>query len=90
MENNKYGIGNNLSTAAVDKSNSKRLHFIIAILDFIGFSKALAFELAHKGIHINSVSHLLTEMELLGDNPEKPKNKQQYRHPLSKLRHRRI
>ena len=58
IENNKYGIVINLSTAAVDKPNSKRLHFIIAKSDLTGFSKALAFELAHKGLHINSVSHL--------------------------------
>lgn len=76
LENNKYGIIINLSTAAVDKPNSKRLHFFIAKSDHTAFSKALAFEFAHKGIHINSVSHLLTEMELLGDNPEKPNSKQ--------------
>jgi len=90
MENNKYGTIINLSTAAVDKPNSKRLHFFIAKSDLTVFSKALAFEFEHKGIHINPVSHLLTEMELLGDNPEKPNSKQQSGHPLSRLRYRRI
>lgn len=71
MENNEYGKIINLSTLAVDKPNSEWLHYITAKSALSGFTKALAIELAPKGIRINLVSPGMTDTELVANIPEK-------------------
>jgi 3-oxoacyl-[acyl-carrier protein] reductase len=71
MEKNKYGKIINLSTLAVEKLNSEWLHYITAKSALNGFTKAVAFELAPKGIRINLVSPGMTDTELLANIPEK-------------------
>ena len=71
MENNKYGKIINITTQAIEKPNAQWLHYITAKSALHGFTKALAFELAHKGIRINLVSPGMTDTDLLADIPEK-------------------
>ena len=71
MENNKYGKIINITTQAIEKPNTQWLHYITAKSALHGFTKALAFELAHKGIRINLVSPGMTNTDLLADIPEK-------------------
>jgi 3-oxoacyl-[acyl-carrier protein] reductase len=71
MENNKYGKIINITTQAIEKPNAQWLHYITAKSALHGFTKALAFELAHKGIRINLVSPSMTDTDLLADIPEK-------------------
>ncbi|MCD4693517.1 MAG: SDR family oxidoreductase [Calditrichales bacterium] len=73
MEKNKYGKVINLSTLAVEKPNSEWLHYITAKSALSGFTRAIAFELAPKGIRINLVSPGMTDTELLANIPEKVK-----------------
>lgn len=73
MEKNKYGKVINLSTLAVEKPNSEWLHYITAKSALNGFTRALALEMAPKGIRINLVSPGMTDTELLANIPEKVK-----------------
>jgi len=71
MENNKYGKIINITTQAIEKPTSEWLHYITAKSALYGFTKALAFELAPKGIRINLVSPGMTDTELIANVPEK-------------------
>lgn len=73
MEKNKYGKIINISTQAIEKPNSDWLHYITAKSALHGFTKALAFELAPKGIRINLISPGMTDTELISNIPEKVK-----------------
>lgn len=71
MESNKYGKIINITTQAIEKPNSEWLHYITAKSALHGFTKALALELAPKGIRVNMVSPGMTDTELIGNIPEK-------------------
>ena len=73
MEKNKYGKIINITTQAIEKPNADWLHYITAKSALHGFTKALAFELAPKGIRINLVSPGMTDTELISNIPEKMK-----------------
>lgn len=71
MENNKYGKIINITTQAIEKPTSEWLHYITAKSALNGFTKALAFELAPKGIRMNLVSPGMTDTGLIANVPEK-------------------
>ncbi len=71
MEKNKYGKVVFLTTQATEQFNSEWLHYITAKSALNGFAKALAMELASKGIRINLVSPGMTDTNLISDIPEK-------------------
>ena len=71
MEENKYGKLINITTQAIEKPTSEWLHYITAKSALNGFTKALAVELAPKGIRINLVSPGMTDTELIANVPEK-------------------
>lgn len=63
----------NIGSMAVDKPNAKWSHYITAKAGLEGLTKALAFELAPKGINVNMVTPSLVNTELTSDIPEKTK-----------------
>jgi 3-oxoacyl-[acyl-carrier protein] reductase len=71
MEQANYGKMINITTQAIEKPNSEWLHYITAKSALHGFTKALAVELAPKGIRVNVVSPGMTDTELLVNIPEK-------------------
>lgn len=71
MENNKYGKIINITTQYIESPKSELLHYITAKSALHGFTKALAFELAPKGIRVNMVSPGMTDTELIANIPEK-------------------
>ena len=71
IEENKYGKLINITTQAIEKPTSEWLHYITAKSALNGFTKALAVELAPKGIRINLVSPGMTDTELIANVPEK-------------------
>jgi len=73
MEKAKYGKIINITTQAIEKPNSDWLHYITAKSALHGFTKALAFELAPKGIRMNLISPGMTDTELISNIPEKVK-----------------
>tara|TARA_B100000780_G_scaffold248377_1_gene193692 strand:- start:528 stop:1718 length:1191 start_codon:yes stop_codon:yes gene_type:complete len=73
MEKNKSGKIIYISTQAIERPNAEWLHYITAKSALHGFTKALAFELAPKGIKINLISPGMTETELISNIPEKTK-----------------
>ncbi len=85
MEENKYGKFVNLNTLAIEQPNSEWSHYITAKSALNGFSKALAIELAPKGIRINQVSPGMTETDLIADIPEKAKLLVAAKTPLRRL-----
>ena len=85
MEQNKRGKIINLSTLAVDTPMSGWLHYITAKSALSGFTKALAMELAPKGIRINLVSPGMTDTALIADVPEKARLIAEAQTPLRRL-----
>lgn len=85
MEENKYGKFINISTQAIEKPNSDWLHYITAKSALHGFTKALAFELAPKGIRMNLISPGMTDTELISNIPEKVKLVTAAQTPLRKI-----
>jgi 3-oxoacyl-[acyl-carrier protein] reductase len=73
MEKNKYGKIINISTQYIEQPKTELLHYITAKSALHGFTKALAFELAPKGIRINLISPGMTDTELISNVPEKVK-----------------
>lgn len=71
MEKNNYGKIINVTTQYIDMPNAQLVHYITAKSALSGFSKALAFELAHRGIRVNLVSPGMTDTDLIADVPEK-------------------
>lgn len=71
MENNKYGKIINITTQAIEKPNPEWLHYITAKSALHGFTKAMAVELAPRGIRVNLVSPGMTDTELIANIPEK-------------------
>ena len=60
-----------LTTLATEKPNAQWLPYITSKTALNGFVKALAFELAPKGIRINLVSPGMVDTPLIADVPEK-------------------
>lgn len=71
MERAKYGKIINTITQLVEAPKSEWTHYITAKSALHGFTKALATELAPKGIRVNSISPGMTNTELLANFPEK-------------------
>ena len=85
MEINNYGKVVFISTQATEQVNSEWLHYITAKSALNGFAKALAIELAPKGIRINLVSPGMTDTELISNIPEKVKLLTSAKTPLKRL-----
>jgi 3-oxoacyl-[acyl-carrier protein] reductase len=85
MEKEQYGVIIAIITQAVETPSSGWLHYITAKAALQGFSKALAIELAPKGIRVNMVSPGMTETELIADIPEKAKLLTAAKAPLRRL-----
>ena len=85
MRGNKYGKIVFMTTQATEQYNSEWLHYITAKSALNGFAKALAVELAPKGIRVNLVSAGMTNTNLISDIPEKVKLITSARTPLKRL-----
>ena len=85
MENEKYGKIVYLNTQYVDQPPAELLSYVTAKSALYGFSKALAVELAPKGIQVNSVSPGMVNTELNVDVPEKTKLMTAAKTPLRRL-----
>ena len=73
MEKYSFGKYIAITTIATEKPNSQWLHYLTSKAALSGFIKALAFELAPKGIRLNLVSPGMVDTNLIGDIPEKVK-----------------
>jgi len=80
-----YGKVILMTTQAVETPNSEWLPYITAKTGLQGLGKALAFELAGKGIRINMVSAGMTDTELISNIPEKTRLVTAARTPLKRL-----
>lgn len=85
MFKNSYGKIINIGSYAVDKPNNEWSHYITAKSALEGLTKALAFELAPKGISVNIVTPSLINTELTSDIPEKIKLLSAAQTPLRRL-----
>lgn len=85
MIEKKFGKIIMLGTSASDKPNVGWAHYITAKSALEGFTKAVAFELAPKGIRINMVSPSLVSTDLTADVPEKVKLMTAAQTPLRRL-----
>lgn len=85
MIKNKYGKIINITTQYVDDPKTELLHYITAKSALEGFSRALALELAPKGIRVNLISPGMTDTDLISDVPEKTKMVTAAQTPLRKL-----
>ena len=85
MEQQKYGKIINIITQAVDTPSADWIHYITAKAGLSGFSKALAMELAPKGISVNMISPGMTETDLISDIPEKSRLLVAAKTPLRRL-----
>jgi 3-oxoacyl-[acyl-carrier protein] reductase len=81
----KYGKVILMSTQAVETPNAEWLPYITAKTALQGFGKALAVELASKGIRINMVSAGMTETDLISNIPEKVRLVTAAKTPLRRL-----
>ncbi len=85
MENNKYGKVIFITTQYIEQIATELLHYITAKSALNGFAKALAIELAPKGIRVNLVSPGMTDTELIADIPEKVKLITKAKTPLKNI-----
>ena len=85
FEKQKYGKVVFLTTQAIETPNSEWLHYITAKSALNGFVKALAFEVASKGININMISPGMIDTELVADIPKKIKMLIEAKTPLKRL-----
>jgi 3-oxoacyl-[acyl-carrier protein] reductase len=81
----KYGKVILMTTQAAETPNAEWLPYITAKTALQGFGKALAVELAGKGIRINLVSAGMTETNLISDIPEKARLVTAAKTPLKRL-----
>jgi len=75
----------NITTLAIETPNTEWLHYITAKSALHGFSKALAMDLAPKGIRVNMVSPGMTDTELIADVSEKARLLTAAKTPLRRL-----
>jgi 3-oxoacyl-[acyl-carrier protein] reductase len=85
FEAGKYGKVILMTSQAVETPNAEWLPYITAKAALQGFAKALAVEMAPKGIRINLVSAGMTETELIADIPEKARLVTAAKTPLRRL-----
>lgn len=85
MIEKRYGKIVNIGSYSADKPNGEWAHYITAKAALEGLSKALAFELAPKGIFVNMVTPSLINTELTADIPEKFKLLTAAQTPLRRL-----
>jgi len=85
MQEKKYGKIVFMTTQATEQYNNEWLHYITSKSALNGFAKALATELAPKGIRVNLVSAGMTNTNLISDIPEKLKLITAARTPLRRL-----
>ena len=85
MLENGYGKIINIGSVTADKPVTEWTHYITAKSALIGFTKALAMELAPKGIRVNIISPSLVNTELTADIPEKIKLLTAAQTPLRRL-----
>lgn len=71
MEKDRYGKFIALTTLYAEKPTTELLSYITSKTALNGFVKALAFELAPKGIRMNLVSPGMVDTPLIADVPEK-------------------
>jgi len=85
MEAKHYGKIIHLGSQAVETPSADWLPYITAKSALVGFSKALAFELAPKGIRVNVVSPGMTDTEQIADVPERTRLLTVARTPLRRI-----
>jgi len=86
MEREKYGNIINVTTQAIESMPpTESIPYVTAKSALNGFSKALAVELAPKGIRVNMISPGMTNTELISDFPEKVKLLTSARTPLRRI-----
>jgi 3-oxoacyl-[acyl-carrier protein] reductase len=85
FETQKYGKIITFTSQAVETPSAGWLHYITAKAALQGFSRALAVELAPKGITVNMVSPGMTDTELIADIPEKSRLMVAAKAPLRRL-----
>lgn len=85
MEVQNYGKIVTLTTQAIEQPNEQWLHYITAKSALDGFSKALAVELAKKGIRFNMVSPGMTDTELISEIPKKARLLAAAKTPLKRI-----
>jgi 3-oxoacyl-[acyl-carrier protein] reductase len=85
MMENKGGKIITIGTVYVDKPNASLVHYITAKAALEGFTKAMALELAPKGIQVNMVAPSVISTELTSDIPEKVKLLTAAQTPLRRL-----
>ena len=71
MQENKYGKIVFMTTQYTEQMPVELIHYITAKSALNGFAKALAVELAPKGVRVNLVSAGMTNTNLISDIPEK-------------------
>ena len=85
MEQQRYGKIITLNSQALETPSPGWLPYITAKGGLLGFTRALAIELAPKGIHVNSVSPGMTNTDLVADIPERVRLLNAAKTPLKRL-----
>lgn len=85
MEKKGYGKIITVNSQALDNPSADWLPYITAKGALMGFTRALAFELAPKGIRVNSVSPGMTDTDLVADIPDRVKLVIAAKTPLRRL-----
>ena len=85
MIERKYGKIITVGSLFSDKPNPNLVHYATAKAALEGFTRAMAFELAPKGIRVNMVSPSMIATDLTADIPEKMKLLSAMQTPLRRL-----
>ena len=85
MAEQQYGKIININSQALDSPSSNWIPYITAKGALMGFSRALAFDLAPKGIRVNSVSPGMTETDHISDIPERVRLVNAAKTPIGRL-----
>ena len=85
MEKRGFGKIINISTLFLDYPSANLIPYITAKGALQGFNKSLAYDLAPKGILVNSVSPGMTETDLISDVPDRHKMLIAAKTPLRRL-----
>jgi 3-oxoacyl-[acyl-carrier protein] reductase len=85
MEKKGYGKIININSQALEAPSADWLPYITAKGALMGLTRALAFELAPKGIRVNSVSPGMADTDLIADIPDRVKMVIAAKTPLRRL-----
>lgn len=85
MEKARYGKIIHINSQYLESPETSLLPYITAKGALMGFTRALAFDLAPKGIRVNSVSPGMTDTEQIADVPERVRLLTAARTPLRRL-----